>query len=360
MQFNTFKLSAIALAVASLPTIANAAVYTVERVDNASASESAKATAISPNSSSVGYEILSGPEGIDYSQENPYFIDNEHFINNWSDLESYCSNYLGYATCSEWANEQWYGVKSSGEICSAEDHDANVCLGGLKSEIDAWGEGYTSNSRAFTTVQINPFGDNGVSNPPSGTRLSNSTNVVIHQVDDSGTAIGSSSSPYYQSSNFARAFKLRGFNGSTELLPPTGSSQVITAIGQTNANGSIDLGSGRIITFGSASVHNMANPGFDQKWPEGAGVNLFSCSQTASYSDRSCQYFQFANQASVWVSDFGSPANARTIVDFPNGFVRNDETAQASIYGATFVNGASSPTLVGYNTYDNDASLRVP
>ncbi|MDD1780666.1 DUF3466 family protein [Enterovibrio sp. ZSDZ35] len=354
MQFNTFKLSAIALAIASLPTVANAAVYTVDRVDNASASESAKATAISPNSSSVGYEVLAGPEGIDYTQEVPFYVDQEHFINSVEDLTNYCENRLGYATCGSWADEQWYGIQTSGEICNSEDHDANVCVGGIKDEIDAWTEGYTSNSKAFTSAQVNPFGDNGVANPPSGSKNAGSTNVVINQVDDSGTAVGSSSSPYYQSSNYARAFQLRGFTGSTELLPPTGSSQVISTIGQTNANGSIDLGAGRVITFGSASQFNMADPGNENKSPEGSGANLSTCSTTADYTNRACQYFEFANQASVWVSDYSNPAYAHVMADFPNGQQHNEETAQASVKGAAFVSAATSPTMVGYSTYNND------
>ncbi|MEZ8142495.1 DUF3466 family protein [Enterovibrio sp. FF113] len=355
MQFNKFKLSAVALAMAGFPIAANAALYSVDRVDNASTSQSAAATAISPNGGKVAVEVLSGPVGLNYSQELPYMVDVEHFINSYNDLDSYCFNYLGYNTCDTWANEQWYGIKASGEVCDSEDYDANICTGGLNKEIDAWHAGYTSNSVAtLDGSQVNPFGS-GV----SGTTLTNpntdSTNVVVNAVTDSGEAMGASSSPYFDEGSYnARAFVRRGFSGSTELLPPSSATGVIPQIGQTNANGSIDA-NGTTIVFGSASTHNMAEPNNSNKAPEDSGLSdLNSCSSSVDYSNRACQYYQFANQASVWLLGATDANNARVIAGFPNGATGNtDDTAQASVRAAALVGADTAPTMVGFSTYDD-------
>lgn len=363
MQFNKFKLSAIALAVAGIPTLANAALYTVERVDNAASTQSAVATAISPNSTQIATQVLSGPVGVNYSEELPFMMDVEHFINSEDDLFLYCRDNLGYNTCEAWAAERWFGIKDSGEICNSGDSE-QVCSGGLKKEIDAWNNGFTSNSVASVNGAVhNPFGSGVSSSAPTGSADSGSTNVVINAVTDAGEAIGVSSSPYYSiGAHYARAFQRRGFLGQAELLPPTGSSAVINAIGQTNANGVIQA-SGKTIVFGSASVANMADPNNGNKVPEGTGLgNLNGCSSAVDYNNRACQYYQFANQAAVWVSDYSTnPNNARVIADFPNGATGNtDDTAQASVNAAALVSGATAPTMVGFSTYnDNDFYARA-
>ncbi|CZF79526.1 DUF3466 family protein [Grimontia marina] len=358
MQFNKFKLSAIALAIAGIPAVANAAYYQVQLLDSPS-SNSSQATAISSDSSKVAVEGLSGPVGLNYSEELPYMVDVEHFINSQDDLYRYCRDYLGYNTCEEWADEKWYGVQASGTVCNSQDSEQN-CLGGLKKEIDAWTQGFSSNSVAkLDGADVNPFGDGiedtSLSNPDPA-----STNVVINAVSGS-IPVGASSSPYFKvGSNNARAFQRRGFYGDAELLPPTGLGSVIDGIGQTNANGVIDA-AGKTIVFGSASVANMADAGNGNKVPQDIGLgNLSSCANSLDYSDRACQYFQFANQASIWlasgitendavnafaIADFQTPSNA------PTG--NTDDTAQASVNAAAMVSGATAPTMVGFNTYND-------
>ncbi|KKD62491.1 hypothetical protein RN22_00730 [Grimontia sp. AD028] len=354
MQFNKFKLSAIALAVAGIPAVANAAYYQVQLLDSPS-SNSSQATAISSDSSKVAVEGLSGPVGLNYSEELPYMVDVEHFINSQDDLYRYCRDYLGYNTCEEWADERWYGVQASGTVCNSQDSEQN-CLGGLKKEIDAWTQGFSSNSVAkLDGADVNPFGD-GIAD----TSLSNpdpaSTNVVINAVSGS-IPVGASSSPYFKvGSNNARAFQRRGFYGDAELLPPTGLGSVIDGIGQTNANGVIDA-AGKTIVFGSASVANMADVGNGSKAPQDSGLgSLSSCANSLDYSNRACQYFQFANQASIWlpsVGDTSTPLNAFTIADFPNGSSGNgDDTAQASVNAAAIVSD-NAPTMVGFSTYND-------
>ncbi|WP_154124257.1 DUF3466 family protein [Grimontia hollisae] len=365
MQFNKFKLSAIALAVAGIPTLANAALYTVERVGNADTTivKSAAATAISPDSINVATQVLSGPVGLNYSEELPFMMDVEHFINSEDDLFLYCRDNLGYNTCEAWAAERWFGIKDSGEICNSGDSE-QVCSGGLKKEIDAWNNGFTSNSVAtVNTTPQDPFASGVSGVKPSGTVNPESTNVVINAVTNDGTAIGASSSPYYNAgSHHARAFQRRGFYGDAELKPPTDAKGVAATLGQTNANGVIEV-AGRTIVFGSASVANMADPNNGHKVPEGTGLgNLNGCSSTVDFNNRACQYYQFANQAAVWVSDYSTnPNNARVIADFPNGATGNtDDTAQASVNAAALVSGATAPTMVGFSTYnDNDFYARA-
>lgn len=368
MQFNKFKLSAIALAVAGIPTLANAALYTVERVGNADTTivKSAAATAISPDSINVATQVLSGPVGLNYSEELPFMMDVEHFINSEDDLFLYCRDNLGYNTCEAWAAERWFGIKDSGEICNSGDSE-QVCSGGLKKEIDAWNNGFTSNSVAtVNTTPQDPFASGVSGVKPSGTVNPESTNVVINAVTNDGTAIGASSSPYYNAgSHHARAFQRRGFYGDAELKPPTDAKGVAATLGQTNANGVIEV-AGRTIVFGSASVANMAEPTRREKAPEGSGLsNLNGCSSSVDFNKRACQYFQFANQASVWLpSDTTTAVSALKVADFqtpnksPTG--NTDDTAQASVNAAALVSGATAPTMVGFSTYnDNDFYARA-
>ncbi|WP_223823840.1 hypothetical protein [Candidatus Enterovibrio escicola] len=148
MQFNKYKFSAVAFIVACVSAFSNAAFYDVERLDNTSVSESSIATAISPNGSRITIEVLRGSVGLNYSEELPRMTDFKHYQNSFKNLKNYCLTYLSYTTCGSWAEEQWYGLKNTGEICDSEDPE-QVCAGGLKKEVDAWHNGYTSNSIAW-------------------------------------------------------------------------------------------------------------------------------------------------------------------------------------------------------------------
>lgn len=358
MQFNKFKLSAIALAVAGIPAVANAALYNVELVTPASDASSAAATAISADGNEVGVQVLSGPVGLDYSEELPYMVDVEHFINSRDDLLDYCDVYLGYNTCDTWADARWYGLQAGGEVCESEDFTAGVCYGGLKKEIVAWNDGFTSNSVANINgaTSVNPFGG-GVAGPdkPAGTPEADSTNVVINGFDSLDKPVGASSSPYYDAGSYnARAFQRRGFYDTTELLPASNATGIIPGLGQTNAKGAIDV-AGTTIVFGSASVAVMADAGNSNKVPQDSGLSTLStCATTLDYTDRACQYIQFANQAAIWVPSYSdNPNAARAIASFPNGATGNtDDTAQASVNDAALI--SNKATLVGFSTYNDD------
>lgn len=367
MPSTIFKFSAIALGLAGISTASHAALYTITPLSNPASgqSHSSKATAISENGIAA-LESLSGPQGDDYSNEVPYLIDTRHYLNRWNELESYCVNYLGYYTCSSWADVQWFGLKPSNEICNSED-SPQLCTGGIKRSIDAWGNNYTSNNTAFVnSTRVNPFGGGVTGSAPPGIPQSNSTDVVVSAVNPDGTSIGTSSSPYYANNGvFARAFVRRGFINSTTELKPPAVTPLIESIGQTIAKGAIDISiaSGipnSIMTFGSASIANMADAGNPNKSPEGSGLSgLSSCGSVVNYADRACQYFQFANQAAVWISSYGNNTTARAIDSFPDGPTGNgDETSQASINGAANIGGDTSPpTLVGFMTFNDGGNF---
>lgn len=362
MPFKHFKLSACALALAGISSVSHAALYTIEPMTSASATQSSKATAISPDGNKVAVETYSGPEGDNYDQPLAYMVDTRHYINRFSEFERYCIDYLGYYTCQTWANEQWFGLKATGEVCEQSD-TPQVCYGGVKKIIDAWTTPYTSNRIAsFENNRVNPFGS-GVTTPPSGAPNPDSTDVVIHAVTNVDGLVGNSSSPYYAAGNYnARAFIRRGFGfiDNTELAPAS-SIPRIQSIGQTNAKGMVnsdDTGTEKII-FGSSSLANMADWGSGNKVPEGTHLSsLDSCSSVVNYADRACQYFNFANQATIWISSSANKSIGYIVDDFPSGATANgDQTAQASINAAVIKTGESAPTMVGFTTYNESGGL---
>lgn len=357
MQPSLFKPKAIALLVAGLPMVTQAALYTVERIDNVSAEHSAMATAISTDGNKVAVDVFSGPEGINFSEELPFLYDVEHFINSYDDLYNYCINNLGYSTCEVWANEQFYGVTNNSTVCTANS-DINQCKGGYNKQLQAWTNGYTSNQSAFINQNAeNPFIANQPATRPTGTLVPNSTDVIIHRFSDIGTPIGASSSPYYQEGNrFARAFIRRGFSDSTMLLPPASLNTKVASFGQTNAYGQISTG-GINLVYGSASVETVADPANGNKTPEGIAGSLNEClTATDPLATRNCQYLPFANQASVWTATGAETAEAVPIATFPSGTHGNgDDTAQAAIRSAANVTGAGNyATLTGFSTQNID------
>ncbi len=351
MRQPIFTLTPLAILIAGAPLFANAALYTVERVDNAKSGEMASATAIS-ESGNVGYEIVQGPTGIDFSQELPFMVDMAHTLVSQQDLDNYCFDLLGYNTCSIWTNQQWWGSKLNGEVCTSKETD---CKGGYANVLDGWFENYASNFKAFyRSKRSNPFGGGIWGTEPAGKPNPDSTNVVIHDISDTDLPIGASSSAYYENnSNFIKAFIRRGYIGTTELMPPLGSPELVETLGQTNANGSIGTGPTGFV-YGSASVAVMADPANGEKSPEGTGVNLSECTSPVDFSNRACQYVQFANQAAIWLNN-GTSQNAIPIAEFPSGTTGYTiQTAQASIQDAAVKTGGNAPTLVGFNTVNRD------
>ncbi len=351
MRQPIFTLTPLAILIAGAPLFANAAIYTVERVDNATSGEIASATAIS-EAGNVGYEIAQGPTGIDFSQELPFMVDMTHTLVSQQDLDNYCFDLLGYSTCNIWTSQQWWGEQPKGEVCEAKEPG---CKGGYANVIDGWFENYVSNFTAFYRgVRLNPFGLGIWGTEPVGKPDPNSTDVVINDISSTDLPIGASSSAYYEdNSRFIKAFIRRGYIGTTELMPPLGTDELVETLGQTNANGSIGSGETGFV-YGSASVAVMADPAYEKKSPEGSGVNLAQCTSPVDFSNRACQYVQFANQAAIWLNN-GTNNNAIPIAEFPSGATGyTTQTAQASIQDAAVKTGDNAPTLVGFNTVNRD------
>ena len=357
MAFLMFRPKLLAWLVAGLPLVSHAAIYSIERVDDAQGGQVAKGTAISADGARVGVEVVKGSVGLDFSEQLPFMIDTTHTLVDWNDVDNYCINYLGYNTCDMWTNEYWYGSRPNGEVCESID---SSCYGGYAKQLDAWTAGYTSNRIASvrageTNTRVNPFATGIVGTPPAGTLETDSTNVVIQGFSSTNLPIGASSSPYFSSgTRDAQAFQRRGFVGTTELLPPASASELIRTLGQTNAYGSLNLGATGIV-YGSASVANIANPANSNKSPDSTGVNLAACVEPVNYNERACQYLQFANQAAIWLNN-GTSQNAIPVVaNFPSGTTGyTDQTAQAAIRSAVVETGKTAPTLVGFNTYNDN------
>lgn len=359
MRLPSFKPSILALLIAGIPVWSQAALYTVERVDNLPAGQSAMAKAISPNGTQLAINSFSGPVGVDFGQELPFMTDMEHFINSYEDIYSYCANNLNYSTCDVWANAQYYGIKLDGKVCTADD-PKSLCLGGYEKQLSAWTDGYKSNqvASASSGASINPFITTPPTEHPTGTLVPDSTDVVVRSITDSGTAIGASSSPYFFGQDrYARAFIRRGFNGPTMLQPPTTLETKWQPLGQTNAYGTVTIGS-TPITYGSASVALLANPANGDKTPglgdiNGINGSLDECvNSTDPLNTRNCQYLQFANQAAIWVD---SDPVAKPIAIFPSGTINTDQTAQATVQSAAAVQ--NQVNLVGFSTFNEDGNF---
>ncbi len=353
MLLPSFKPSSIVLLLAGIPMLSQAALYTVKRVDNAPVGQSAMATAISPSGSNVAIDTFSGPTGVDFAEELPFMIDMEHFVNSYDDIYNYCVYQLNYSTCDVWANGQYYGVKSDGQVCDIDDVQS-LCKGGYEKQLQAWTNGYTSNQISSTIAQpfVNPFVDTPPTVHPTGTLVSDSTDVVVNAIDDAGTAIGASSSPYFlDNGRYARAFIRRGFIGNTMLLPPASLNTKWQSFGQTNAYGKINIG-GSDITYGSASVVTLADPANGNKTPQDVMGTLNECLTAIDpLNTRNCQYLQFANQASVWLN---TDNVAIPIASFPAGNYGNgDETSQAAIQDAANVN--NQVMLAGFSTFNESS-----
>ncbi len=360
MRLPSFNPTMLALLIAGIPVWSQAALYTVERVDNLPAGQSAMAKAISPDGAQLAINSFSGPVGVDFGQELPFMTDMEHFINGYDDIYNYCRTNLNYSTCDVWTNAQYYGIKLDGQVCTSDD-PKSLCLGGFEKQLLAWTNGYTSNQVASTSsgTPINPFTDTPPTQKPTGDLVNDSTEVVVRSITDTGAAIGASSSPYfYNGSRYARAFIRRGFNDTTMLLPPSTLAEKWQPLGQTNAYGAVSMGA-TSITYGSASVALLANPANGDKTPglgdiPGINGSLYECINASDpLNTRNCQYLQFANQAAIWVGD---DVVAKPIAIFPNGTYLNDnETAQAAVQSAASVQ--NQVNLVGFSSFGENGNL---
>ena len=136
MSKTIFKLSSVTLALMGSFSV-NAAIYNIVEIDESKDNThglggytteyygTAVEQGTNPNATlgcfggactSAGFKISAETrnwkEGISYREEVPFAMDNSFiYPDSQSEFESYCSNELGYETCSSWAEERWAGYQ---------------------------------------------------------------------------------------------------------------------------------------------------------------------------------------------------------------------------------------------------------
>jgi hypothetical protein len=368
MSSKTFKVSTLAAFVLAA-THANAALYRVVEIQQPSGTE-AYGSAVqeetgttscfsSDCSDGSGYvlagDTLEGTMGFSYKQEVPFNYDNGFYILDQDDLETYCSNELGYNTCASWASYQWNGIDGAG---------------GLKRERDAWSLGaYTANATAFKEGTATSLTSPDSPSTPSGdfSLVANTKNIVINALDGT-TAIGNTSSGYFSNTagNYALMYRNRGFYGSALLLPEQGDEKIVETMGRSMAFAAFTY-AGATYAVGSAAVAPFAYGDADKDY---AG-DLDSCISSGTPAAlQSCQNFAFAQKAYIWdVSSAGStPLTGIAAADWDSSVTSanmEDESAQAGVRSVAIADNSSSsydtlPVMVGFNSgYNSDHYIKM-
>ncbi|MDV7104367.1 DUF3466 family protein [Vibrio sp. TH_r3] len=364
MSSNKFKLTALALLVLG-STQANAALYRVVPVS----SDGTEAYGTAIESGDVGSDelgcfsssedcndgsdfTLAGDSfesyvGFSYKQEVPFGIDNRFFYLDQNDLENYCEDELGYATCDAWAENQWFG-------------DVDNQVGGLYREREAWDLGtYKSNASGFIDSTSVGAPDSSVT-PTSFSAINDSKNVVITALDDDSKAIGITSSGYFSNgTNAAIVYRQRGFYDDTLLLPKQDASAAIVAkMGRTLSFDWFEYGGAKYVV-GSAAIAPFNYSDSDKDY----SGDLANCLVDDPELLEECQNFAFAMKPYVW--DVTDPEGGMSVAswqhDSPNDANVGDYSAQGSVRAAVVPDSGDykdEPVLVGFNTDEyNDVLL---
>ncbi|WED22910.1 DUF3466 family protein [Vibrio sp. JC009] len=340
-------------------------------------------------------DTLNGTDGLSYKEEVAFGIGNRFNYLDYSDLESYCENDLGYSTCDSWAENHWYGNTDTG-------------IGGLENEREAYYEAdYQTNATTYTddgyTITFTPdSGDDSPSALSSDDFVSGTDDKVVNAIDESGYVIGNTSSGYYNyNGSYVRLYRSRGFFYSTSTLSETVlepeadtsleladdenedgdtnyEQNIVAQMGRTMAFDSFSYG-GETYIVGSAAVAPFYYEDDDEIKDYDSAytsteddedvTNCVDYTDPALYPE--CQNFGFATRAYIWnISDSDGPnsdttdnrfsaADWETDTDDTYYEYNDDEaSAQASIRSAVISNTgtyANLPVLVGYNTYIDDS-----
>ncbi len=367
MTINGFKLSAITGAVL-LACQANAALYQVVEVDSGISANEAYGSAIDSSnkinlvtasddaklgcfassydcakgdSFALAGDTRNGTDGISYRDEVPYRMDVKFRYVYQDDLESYCENELGYSTCEFWADRQWSGVNGAG---------------GLGREREAFSQAsYSSNAKGFIdSGEVIPPLDYANA-PSSGSRVTDTENVVINKLDGSAP-IGITSSGYYDNGNYQLGFRQRGFYGDVQLLPKQDADAeiLVKQMGRTFAYDSFEYNGAKYVV-GSAAIAPFDLDDKDKRY-NGSLSDCDTVSEPSSVAG--CQNVGFATQAYLWPVTDGSaglaisPWSGQSTTESN----REDAAAQGSIRAAAVSEDLTSsyagvPVLGGFNTY---------
>ncbi len=321
-----------------------AALYNVELVDtSAITANEYYATAISEDGAVAG-ETRNGTDGLPFKQEASFGVDNHFYYLDLSDLEDYCYQQLGYNSCGNWAERQWYGINGAG---------------GLQKEREAYHNGYTSNAIAF-----DDSGSQLMSSPPksdaiSGELKSGTNNAVVTKFSLDGEVMGITSSGYSDNNGYyGFAYRERGFVGNDVYLPTPESdkdNRIVEKMGRTMLFDSFkyprETGTTYYVGSGSVAPFDYSDSNKDY------GGDLNSCVSADSPGDlRACHHFGFANKGFVWMA--GAPNSGLAVTDWKwnySGYNYDEAAGMASVRGAAvpdsgFSAYAEKPVLVGYNT----------
>ncbi|OBU12823.1 hypothetical protein AYY19_07850 [Photobacterium aquimaris] len=417
MPNKILKLSTLAILIAGASQ-ASAAVYTVVPVDQNSTlkeqpyfdyaqsgapleysstgiqDSGTDASCFTADCKTEAYNVTSkasrGTEGTPIADTTPY-NQNSQDITTQSQLRSYCENNLGYGICDIWADNQFFGRDySENDVWNGQG------LGGLQKKQAAWINGYHSNTQGLVDgAPVNTFAEDdakydGTQKDNLGHIIANTTDTLVKGTVGTDFVYGVTSSALFKNATGKpRAFSKRGFvninDKSVQLAPVTTSNELVSNMGQTQANDAVAMKDGNLLVVGSSSYA----PSFyaqdrDGKFREDTNKlpneddilknspkdldfnRLKQCAISPSnnlYANWECQFSTFANEAAFWIVDAngtktsvaasaitaGSDNNRAglAVIDKDNDSLSFQASAQA-----VALKGDDTPIAVGYSTAD--------
>ncbi len=331
-------------------------------------------------------EALRGTEGTPIADTTPYNQNNQQ-ITNLNQLNIYCSNNLGYGTCETWAEKRFFG-----DGYADGDEWNGQGLGGLQKKQAAWVNGYHSNAQGLVDgAPVNTFAStiadyNGTQKANLGHIIADTTDTIVKGAVGTDFVYGITSSALFKNdSGMPRAFSKRGFvntdGQSIQLAPVTTSNELVSNMGQTQANDAVAMSDGKLLVVGSSSYA----PSFYAKDRDGnyredtdklpssgdilkdspLDLNFDAFRQCATnpsnnlYQNWECQFSTFANEAAVWLVNADGTVTSHAITvasgDNRDGLAVIDKdndtlSFQASAQAVALNNG--NPIAVGYSTTD--------
>ncbi|CAH0529732.1 DUF3466 family protein [Vibrio hippocampi] len=320
----------------------------------------------------VGYS-MNGLEGLPIDEEVPFDIDNHFYYLTYSDLEDYCEDQLGYATCEAWAENRWYGSSDTG-------------IGGLQNERQAYYNAdysplyasFIENDSDVTQQQVVPddYSDDVTS-------VDDTMEIKARKVDAQGNIIANASSGYFNYSGYyVLPYRSRGLivtddqtislepQADTELTYADEESEqtIISQMGGTIAFDSFTYSDGtesQTYVVGSAAVATFDYDDDSKEYYSDVDI-CADGTLTQPLLDSGCQNFRFASKAYIWsLSDDGETRFSVADWDTSDYANYDEASAQASVRSATIVDREDSdydglPVLVGFNTElesDDDAMM---
>ncbi|MEC6831292.1 DUF3466 family protein [Photobacterium toruni] len=417
MPHKMLKLSTLAILIAGASQ-ASAAVYTVVPVDQNSTlkdqpyfdnaqsgapleysstgiqDSGTDASCFTADCTTEAYNVTSkasrGTEGTPIADTTPY-NQNSQDITTQSQLRSYCENNLGYGICDSWADNQFFG-----RDYADNDEWNGQGLGGLQKKQAAWVNGYHSNSQGLVNgTPVNTFATDaanydGTQKANLGSIIADTTDSIVKGTVGTDFVYGITSSALFKNAKGKpRAFSKRGFvntNGqSIQLAPVATTNELVSNMGQTQANAAVAMKDGKLLVVGSssyaASFYAKDRDGEyredTDKLPNSKNILnndshslnfdiMKQCAINPSnnlYANWECQFSTFANEAAFWIVDAngtktsvaasaittgsGNNRDGLAVIDKDNDSLSFQASAQA-----VALKSDGTPIVVGYSTAD--------